>query len=469
MERNHNSDISYRIKVEETVDIASNSSALNIAVQVKNTSGKVISCDFADFLVTVSGTEIINRSVNLIIEPRSGAWHDAYSNWLISSYTAYHSPDGSGSFSVSASIKGDELLGIYYRTLGSLEARQDLTKIDQSYPTLLNTSVSADRYGLNASAKFTASHASYNLTKVRFELKCLTQTQAKNRVGKSTQANTSSYVYNSSRNDYTLILEKTSNLSKSNSITFDLDCNDEETYPLTSGKTYEYSVILTALNGKKLKKNDSFTVPQKVTGITCDSVLNIKRGESAQLNYTVIPTNAEEQTVTFTSSDTSVATVDTNGVVTAKNITAAFASAVITVRTKDGSYTAKCTVNVTTTEAFPYLPTVTQYLTAELFASIISAAAIIRGELIDAGATVESLNGVSIAGKNEPVINIMPAFRNVEADCQKLRAAASVLGLSTDPLPSTVQTINKQNTNWIIVVNNWINFLNNLHNQLGGG
>lgn len=468
MDRNHNDELSYRLKVVETVNISSNTSSLEVTLQLNNTSGKILSCNSADFYVAVNGSELINHSVALTVTNNGGGWQNTSSNWLKEKrITVPHLSDGTGSFTVSASIKGDVLLGIY-RTVGSIEATQSLTNINQSVPTLSGISVSADRYGCNAAANFTAGHSAYNLTKVRFELKCLTQTQAQNRVGKSTQANTSSYVYDSSRNAYTLILEKTSNLSTSNTITFDLDCIDETSYPLNSGKTYEYGIILTALNGKTLTKAGRFTVPQKVTGITCDFVLNVRRGESAQLNYTVIPTNAEEQTVTFTSSDTSVATVDTNGIVTAKSITSAFASAVITVKTKDGSYAAKCTVNVTTTEAFPYLPAVTQYLTAELFASIISAAAIIRSELVDAGATVESLSGISISGKNEPVINIMPAFRKVEADCQKLRAAASAIGLSTDPLPSTAQTINKQNTDWFTVVNNWINFLNSLHSQLGG-
>ncbi len=468
MERNHNSALAFRLKIEETVSVENNNSALAVTLQFKNTSGSVISNHTAEYYVAVNGTVIINRSVTQNIESEGGEWHDANSNWLKGSCTFSHLSDGTGSFTISATLKADELLTLYYRTIGSIDATMSYTAIDQSAPTLSGLSVSADRYGLNAAAKFTAAHSHYNLTKIRFELKCLTETQAKNRVGKVTQANSTSYVYDVGRNAYTLVLEKTLNLSNENSITFDLDCIDEKSYPLTSGKTYEYGVILTALNGKTYTKLGSFTVPQKVTGITCDSVINIMQGESAQLNYTVTPTNAEEQSVTFSSSNTAVATVDADGIITANKTSDAFASAVITVKTKDGGYTAKCTVNVTTTAAFPYLPTVTQYLTAELFSSVIAATAIVRKELIDTGATVDSLSGVSIPGKNCPVISIMPAFKSVESDCQKLRSAASSLGLSTDPLPSSAQTINKQNTDWLIVVNNWINFLNSLHSQLGG-
>lgn len=467
MQRNNIDNVSFRLRVDETLNVSQFKSALKVAFEYYNSSGSTVAQLPYVIEIKFNGKSVITTdTTNFINKPNlhTEGWRVLHEY----SETLSHTSDGSGSFSASVEFKANPLLG-YFQTYGTASINKNLTNIDLSVPTLSNIDVSVDRYGLNADTKFTATHASYNLTKVRFELKDLTEAQAKNRVGKSTQANSSKYVFDSSRNAYTLILEKTSNLSKSNNITFDLDSKDEKSFPLTSGKSYEYRVILTALNGKTLTRNGRFIVPQKVTGIICDSVLNIMKDESAQLNYTVIPTNSEEQTVSFTSSDTSVATVDTNGIVTAKNIMADFASTVITVRTKDGSYTAKCTVNVTTTKVFSYLPTVTQYLTAELFASIISASAIIRRELIDSGATVESLSGVSIEGKNEPVVNIMPAFKKVESDCQKLRAAASALGLSTDPLPSTVQTINKQNTNWIIVVNNWINFLNNLHNQLGGG
>lgn len=470
MERNYNSDLSYRLKFTETVKVGSNSSGLDVSVQVKNTSGKIISCAPMNFYVAVNGNEIINRTVSLIIEPQNSNWHDTSSNWLKSSITVAHLSTGTGSFTVSATIKGDEFLSLYYRTVGSINKKQSLTTIDQSVPTLSDISVSADRYGLNAVAKFTASHTSYNLTKVRFELKGLTEAQAKNRVGKPTQANTSSYIYDSSRNAYTLILEKTSNLSTSNTITFDLDCIDETSYPLISGKTYEYSVFLTALNGKTLTKNESFAVPQKVTGVTCDSVINIMQGKTAQLNYTVLPVNAQLRTVTFSSSDKNVVTVDSNGLITAKELTGAFATATVTVKTTDGNFTAKCTVNVSTTASFPYLPNEVQFLTAELFSQIIYAVAIIRTELIDIGGNVGILSGVTISGKKEPVINIMSAFEKVESDCQKLRAAATSLGFSTDPLPASSQTITKLNTNldWAKIVNNWLGFLNSLHSQLGG-
>nr|WP_320131767.1 Ig-like domain-containing protein [uncultured Holophaga sp.] len=81
-----------------------------------------------------------------------------------------------------------------------------------------------------------------------------------------------------------------------------------------------------------------------VTGVSLDqSSLNLAAGGSDQtLSATVSPSSASNSTVTWSSSDTSVATV-TNGVVHA----VAAGTATITVTTADGGYQATCAVMVT--------------------------------------------------------------------------------------------------------------------------
>ena len=80
-----------------------------------------------------------------------------------------------------------------------------------------------------------------------------------------------------------------------------------------------------------------------VTGVLLsESELSLAVGQSHGLTATVLPGNAENRTVAFTSSDESVATVDPNGKVTAVSA----GSAVITVTTADGEFTAECTVTV---------------------------------------------------------------------------------------------------------------------------
>lgn len=90
----------------------------------------------------------------------------------------------------------------------------------------------------------------------------------------------------------------------------------------------------------------AFTDTQLVTGITLtpDSKTLTKKGETVQLTATVTPDNAADKKVTWTSSDSKVATVDENGLVTA----VANGTAIITVTTEDGgkTATAKITVNI---------------------------------------------------------------------------------------------------------------------------
>lgn len=84
-----------------------------------------------------------------------------------------------------------------------------------------------------------------------------------------------------------------------------------------------------------------------VTGVTLNKAsTSIYKGSTETLYATVAPNNASNKNVTWSSSNTSVATVSASGVVTAK----ANGSATITVTTVDGSYTATCLVTVTSTK-----------------------------------------------------------------------------------------------------------------------
>ena len=80
-----------------------------------------------------------------------------------------------------------------------------------------------------------------------------------------------------------------------------------------------------------------------VTSVTLDKTsCDLLVDETTQLVATVNPGIAANKNVTWTSSNTTVATVDANGLVTAKSA----GTAIITVTTADGGKTATCTINV---------------------------------------------------------------------------------------------------------------------------
>ena len=80
-----------------------------------------------------------------------------------------------------------------------------------------------------------------------------------------------------------------------------------------------------------------------VTGITLKSSTTILMGSTEKLIPTISPSNASNTAITWSSSNTAVATVDSNGVVTGK----AIGTANIVVTTNDGGKTSTCAVSVT--------------------------------------------------------------------------------------------------------------------------
>jgi glycosidase len=112
---------------------------------------------------------------------------------------------------------------------------------------------------------------------------------------------------------------------------------------LVSGATqtlgaYQYIVLTNA---------GAVNVP--VTGVTVSPTsASIAAGLTRQLTATVQPANASNQNVSWSSSNNSVATVNSNGLVTA----VAPGTATITVTTQDGNRTAPCAVTVTAGTSF---------------------------------------------------------------------------------------------------------------------
>lgn len=81
----------------------------------------------------------------------------------------------------------------------------------------------------------------------------------------------------------------------------------------------------------------------EVTGVRLNSSsLSMEKGQSQVLSATITPSNSSNQNVTWTSNNENVIVVNQNGKVTAIGE----GTAVVTVRTEDGGYTASCNIRV---------------------------------------------------------------------------------------------------------------------------
>lgn len=113
---------------------------------------------------------------------------------------------------------------------------------------------------------------------------------------------------------------------------------------VTAIKPGTATIKVTTEDGNKTGTCDITVVERTypVTGVSLDKTsITMVKGESTSLSATVSPSNATNKNVIWTSSNTSVATV-AGGTVSAVGR----GSAMITVKTQDGDYTATCSVTV---------------------------------------------------------------------------------------------------------------------------
>lgn len=85
-----------------------------------------------------------------------------------------------------------------------------------------------------------------------------------------------------------------------------------------------------------------------VNGVKLNKTMIIETGSSMELTYTISPSDATNQNVSWTSSNTDVATVSSTGLVTAVSD----GTATIQVITAEGTFTADCQVTVSTDTGF---------------------------------------------------------------------------------------------------------------------
>ena len=159
---------------------------------------------------------------------------------------------------------------------------------------------------------------------------------------------------------------------------FSTDFSNWSPKSLAAGESHTFKIFFNpteakTYSGKLVLKSNAVNTPEasftiggigtlatvSVTSVSLNkSSLDLTVGGTATLIATVLPDNADNKRVTWTSSKPSVATVSSSGVVTA----VAEGSAVITVTTSDGGYTASCNVTVKNSAPEPKLSVSTKRL-----------------------------------------------------------------------------------------------------------
>ena len=157
-------------------------------------------------------------------------------------------------------------------------------------------------------------------------------------------------------NSLTLMVGTASGGSQTSTVTGTFAANSTITFSRPSGKdwtskffTFDFNLTISSTSNKYVQfKNAKFYYESggsvvNVTGVSvAPTTATIKVGKTVALTPTVSPSNATDKSVSWTSSDATVATVNSEGTVTG----VAAGSATITCTTTDGGKTATCGVTV---------------------------------------------------------------------------------------------------------------------------
>ena len=564
------------LRVETSTDIVKNCTMLEFYL---DREGEWTASDNIKYQITLNGQEGKTKSLD-----------DVGKSTYLTSITLDHYEDGSHDtvnidFELYANYSD---LFYTWRFHESCSLSFDVENIDRSTPQVYIKNTSADRFGKNVSAVFEfeqwdgLSASVLNVSRSTLTLKGLDYFQAVSRTKESLNAD-SVTVSPIPDGTYSVTAERLNNINQNTEYVFSLDsAESQDIAPLTSGKSYELEISVTSENGNTGTAVGVLRIPQRVTSFSCESNIDLVIDENETLEYSISPTNAEEQRVSFFNSDPEIAKIDEYGTVTPLSegsckITVIpnddgaepfayksypdggyyhtpngewiqtdkvfskstglikisetdvfvytgrggdgaasalwyddskiFISAVEYSGTIEGTsatveiyppenatyvrfqsfgysesnielnavryaygapFKGECIVTVALTQGYPTLPENVQFLTAKLFSKINIAAEFVKKELAAFGANVEEFADSSIEGNSHPVLHIREKLEATEINCRKLKAAAKAQGITVESVSET-QDFNKVNSNWYFIINNWILFLNDLHNKINGG
>ena len=157
--------------------------------------------------------------------------------------------------------------------------------------------------------------------------------------------------YDPQKSDYSISMTNGSTVVYSDSAVSGQTLKDGYSFSLQRAATqtdgsYSYSIVIKDGTSQVAALALNVTVsntPVLVTGISLNkSAVTVNVGSTTALTATVLPSNATNKTVNWSSDNENAATVSQSGVVSAVGT----GTAVITAATQDGSYKANCTVNV---------------------------------------------------------------------------------------------------------------------------
>lgn len=449
--RSKRTGLSLRLALYETLDVAQNASILRGQIEYKNSGARFSENEYFEYSANGNKTKW-SRNVSFEVKAE---W-TPFDTGIVSMQTqevgrCSHSSSGAGAFEVNCTFKTDEILiagKSYYRTVATVSAAGTLTPINQSLPTVDRALMSINRYGMSAELSLKCSHAAYSLT-ASLMLKGMTQEQAVARNGLSYSADSvavRSY-YRGRDGDVPKVEYVLTITGSSFDGTVPLYYAGDS--PLDSGRSYPYTLTVTAANSKSVTYNGVLAVPQKVTGIAFDDeALTLAVGESATPEYNISPGGAEVKAVSFESSDSDIATVSADGEITAVSE----GGCTVTVTSADhgrngtDNYTAVIQVSVVAdSDGFPQLSAM-DYLGVVEISRLSTACTWLANKL---GKAAE-MQDVVCQGRAHPVTDIRAIMEALEAN---------VAALSNRPAVE----ITKHNDNWYGLVNGWVNSLNELY------
>ena len=168
-------------------------------------------------------------------------------------------------------------------------------------------------------------------------------------------------------------------------------------YTITPSTAFVGSETAVTITYKGQSTTQDITVNAiHVSSVSLKNTTSITYGSTETLTVTVLPNDANDKSVNWSSNNTSVATVDANGKVTAN----AVGTATITVTSVDGGKTAQCVVTVTEDTSKPAL---VETIFSETFANVTGTGSASTSNFDNTGWTISgyvygnSGNGIRLA------------------------------------------------------------------------